>query len=323
MKIALMFPGQASQEVGMGRSFYDGSHASREIFERADDVLGFSITELCFSGPEERLKQTEITQPAILTVSAAAWAYVKPALEFDGHGLVAAAGHSLGEYSALVAAGAMEFEDAVRLVHARGKLMQEAVPEGEGAMSAVLGVDADIVESVCGEVSATGDIAALANLNSPGQLVISGSVSGVEKAEALLKEKGAKKLIRLPVSAPFHCPLMRRATEGMIPLLQSIRFRHPEFPVLANLTADVYPGDPVTFGDILAGQIEGAVKWISIYENFRERFGAETALELGPGKVLCGLAKRIDLQLPANYIDTIERSAEVIAMLSSDARAAG
>lgn len=315
MKIALMFPGQASQEVGMGRSFYDGWPESRDIFERADASIGFSISELCFNGPEERLKQTEITQPSILTVSVAAWVAVRPMIEKAGLEVVAAAGHSLGEYSALVAAGALEFEDAVKLVHARGKLMQEAVPEGEGAMSAVLGLDAETVTAVCDEVSSGGDIASLANLNSPGQWVISGSAKGVEKAESLLKEKGAKKLIRLPVSAPFHCPLMKPAAEGMKPLLLSTEFSRPEFPVLANLTAVEYPADALEFASVLIGQIEGAVRWIEIYESFGTNYGAQAAIEIGPGKVLSGLAKRINPEVLAYSIYSLTRAAEVIDSL--------
>lgn len=318
MKIALMFPGQASQEAGMGRSFYENCAASREIFERADATLGFSITGLCFEGPEERLKQTEITQPSILTVSAAAWACVKPMLDAAGLDVVAAAGHSLGEYSALVAARALGFEEAVSLVHTRGKLMQEAVPEGEGAMSAVLGLGADTVRDACLEVIAGGEVAALANLNGPGQLVISGSIRGVELAEELLKVKGARKLIRLPVSAPFHSPLMKPAAEGMKPLLKSAIFHKPAFPVVANLTADVYPEDTALFAGVLAGQIEGAVRWIEVCQSFRARFGAQAALEIGPGKVLCGLAKRIDPELSALCVDTIERAEDAVAALTSE-----
>ncbi len=317
MKIALMFPGQASQEVGMGRTFYDGWPESREIFERADASLGFSISELCFNGPEERLKQTEITQPSILTVSVAAWVAVRPMIEKAGLEVAAAAGHSLGEYSALVAAGALEFEDAVKLVHARGKSMQDAVTEDEGAMSAVLGLDAETVKAVCDEVTSGGDIASLANLNSPGQWVISGSASGVEKAESLLKEKGAKKLIRLPVSAPFHCPLMKPAAEGMKPLLLSAEFSRPAFPVLANLTAAGYPANVSDFADALIGQIQGAVRWIEIFENFGENYGARVALEIGPGKVLSGLAKRINPELPAYSIDTLARAGEVVSAMTS------
>jgi len=312
-----MFPGQASQEAGMGRSFYENFPESREIFERADDALGFSIAELCFEGPEDKLKLTEITQPSILTVSIAVWRALGPKLKAFNHEIAAAAGHSLGEYSALVAASALKFEDAVKLVHERGRLMQEAVPEGEGAMSAVLGLNAADVEKVCDDVCAGGGIVKLANLNSPGQWVISGSVAGIVRAEALLKEKGARKLIRLPVSAPFHCPLMKPVTDGMRPLLEATDFERCEFPVIANYTADIYPDNPAGFAELLVSQIEEPVRWIESHGSFRDRFGAECALEIGPGKVLSALAKRIDRELTARNVDTVERMDDALKWMGA------
>lgn len=308
MKIALLFPGQASQEVGMGRSFYTEFDVARAVFEQADDALGFSLSDLCFNGPEERLKQTEITQPAILTVSVATWLALKDSLAEAGHEIVCAAGHSLGEYSALVAAGALAFKDAVKLVHSRGRFMQEAVPAGEGAMSAVLGLTADEVITSCKTAQVeSGEIVNLANLNSPGQWVISGSLNGVATAERLLKEMGAKKLIRLPVSAPFHCPLMRHATESMKPLLESTHFKACQFPVIANLTACSYPSDAAEYPEILTKQIESSVRWIETVEKLRIELGAEFALEIGPGKVIAGLVKRIDAELPIVSVNNVEQ----------------
>jgi [acyl-carrier-protein] S-malonyltransferase len=292
----------------MGRTFFDTCAESREVFEQANDALGFSITDLCFSGPEDKLKLTEITQPSILTVSVAVWGAIAPKLVDAGHEVACAAGHSLGEYSALVAAGALDFTDAVKLVHRRGRLMQEAVPEGRGAMCAVLGLDARDVDAVCADARAqSGEVVNLANLNSPGQWVISGSIEGIGAAEPLLKERGAKKLIRLPVSAPFHSPLMKPATEGMRALLAATGFKPTQFPVIANSTADTYPADCSHYAHVLTEQIESPVRWIETGLRFRRDFGAECALEIGPGKVLSGLLKRIDSGLPAINVGTVEQ----------------
>ncbi len=319
MKIVLLFPGQASQEVGMGRSFYAEFDEARSVFEQADAALGFSLSDLCFNGPEDSLKQTEITQPSILTVSVATWYSLKDSLADEGHEIVCAAGHSLGEYSALVAAGALAFEDAVKLVHSRGRYMQEAVPAGEGAMSAVLGLTADEVVFTCKTAQAeSGEIVNLANLNSPGQWVISGSVNGVATAERLLKETGAKKLIRLPVSAPFHCPLMRHATDSMKPLLETTRFEACRFPVIANLTACLYPSDVAEYPGILTKQIESSVRWIETVEKMRAEFGAELALEVGPGKVIAGLVKRIDAELPCISVNNVEQLNNAIEWMRAD-----
>jgi [acyl-carrier-protein] S-malonyltransferase len=324
MKVALMFPGQASQETGMGRTLFDSYPESREVFERADKALGFSISKLCFEGPDEELKRTAITQPAILTVSVAAYRALAPRLESAGANIAVAAGHSLGEYSALAAAGALDFEDAVRLVHERGRLMQEAVPEGRGAMSAILGLESAEIEKICGDTElASGEVVSLANYNCPGQWVISGSAKGVELAEKALKDAGAKRAIRLPVSAPFHCSLMLPAADGMSPLLGATAFRPTEFFVLANVNAEPYPPDASKYAGLLVRQIVSPVRWIAIAARFWRDFGASAALEVGPGKVLSGLVKRIDADLHCLSVDAPETLDATIAWISDRIAEAG
>lgn len=288
-KKAFVFPGQGSQKVGMGRVWADASDEARRTFEEADEVLGFPLSRLCWEGPEEELGLTANTQPALLTASVA----VHRALGVLGPELrpVAVAGHSLGEYSALVAAGALSFADALRLVRRRGELMQEAVPVGVGAMAAILGMDADAVAAVAAD-AAQGEVCAVANLNGPGQTVIAGHKGAVDRAAALAKERGARKVTILAVSAPFHSPLMRLAREGLTPLLEATEFRDPEVPVVTNVDAA-----PVATGaaarDALARQIDGPVRWVESVLFMEESLGAEVFLEVGPGNVLAGMNRRI------------------------------
>ncbi len=284
-KTAFIFPGQASQYVGMGKDFFENFDCAKKVFEEADEALGFALSTLCFEGPEENLKQTEITQPSILTVSIAAY---RVASEKGLHPQVAA-GHSLGEYSALVAAGALDFKDAVRLVSTRGKLMQKAVPAGEGAMAAILGMEKKKIEECIDSLS--GLIVSVANYNSPRQTVISGKKEDVEKAVDFLKESGARKAVMLPVSAPFHCEMMKPAEEKLIPLLDDTAFAPSTFPVVANVDAK----ETVTAEDAknkLKLQVSRSVLWQQSVEEMK-RNGINTFIEIGPGKVLSGLVKQI------------------------------
>ncbi len=287
MTIAYIFPGQGSQAPGMGRELAEESAAAREVFEGADEALGFSISRLCFEGPAEELQLTENTQPAILTASVAAWRAAEEA------GLAApqfVAGHSLGEYSALVAAGALSLSDAVRVVRKRGRYMQEAVPVGEGAMAAILGLDAEVVRGVCEEV-AEGEVCSPANINSPNQVVIAGTAGAVERAMAKLKERGAKRAIPLKVSAPFHCALMLPAQERLAADLKEIEFADLRVPLVTNVDAAVIrTGSEAR--DSLVRQVSSPVRWReSVEVLWRE--GARTFVEVGPGKVLSGLVRQI------------------------------
>jgi [acyl-carrier-protein] S-malonyltransferase len=287
--IAWLFPGQGAQTVGMGKALCDAFPAAREIFERADAALGWSLTRVCFEGPESDLMLTANTQPAILTTSIATLAALRvawPELPAPSY----AAGHSLGEYSALVAAGALSFEDAVRLVHLRGKAMQQAVPEGQGSMAAVMGGDTELVESICREASAVG-VVAPANHNAPGQVVISGETAAVARATELAAERKLK-AIPLKVSAPFHCQLMLPAARAVEQALSEVRIEPPRFPVLSNVEARPN-SSPERVAPLLVEQVCSPVLWEQSVR-FMAESGVERALEIGPGKVLAGLVKRTD-----------------------------
>jgi [acyl-carrier-protein] S-malonyltransferase len=296
---AWLFPGQGAQKVGMGAELARESSRAREIFERADEALGYSISRLCFEGPTDKLLLTENGQPAILTMSIAALEALKEAHpELPPPDCVA--GHSLGEYSALVAVGALSLEDAVRVVHARGKAMQEAVPAGQGGMAAIMGGDAEAVESLCRD-SAEGDVLSPANFNAPAQIVIAGTSAALARALRLAKERSMK-AIALEVSAPFHCTLMAPATECVRTELSKITISEPIAPVFANINAEPTK-DPEKIGQLLVRQVEGAVLWDRSIRAMREQ-GVTRALEIGPGKVLSGLIKRIDKSFATKNVET-------------------
>jgi [acyl-carrier-protein] S-malonyltransferase len=286
-KVAWLFPGQGSQAVGMGVALAEAEPAAREVLREADAALGFPLSKLMAEGPEETLRLTEHTQPAILTHSlmvVRSWAHRLPKPDF-------AAGHSLGEYSALVALGALRFEDAVRTVRERGRAMQEAVPVGVGAMAALLNMSLEDVEASCAEAAqSTGKIVVPANFNGPGQIVIAGHVEAVEAALEAAKARGGRKMMKLPVSAPFHSPLMEAAKARMEPILRGLAFQAPSCPLVNNVDA-VAVSDPDALRDGLVRQIPGAVRWQATLELLLDQ-GVTTFLELGPGKVLAGLVKR-------------------------------
>jgi [acyl-carrier-protein] S-malonyltransferase len=289
--IAFVFPGQGSQHAGMGKDLAEAFPAARQIFEEADTALGFALSKLCFNGPSDQLELTENTQPAILTVSIAALRVMEregfPKPDF-------VAGHSLGEYSALVAAGSLSLTDAIKTVRARGRYMQEAVPVGVGAMAAILGADLDVIISACAE-AAEGQVCSAANINSPNQVVIAGDSAAVDRAIELLKKRGARRVMKLKVSAPFHCALMQPAQERLAVDLKEILFQDVGAPIVTNVDARAISSGAEA-RDALVRQVSQPVRWLESVE-FLISQGVQSLVEIGPGKVLSGLVRQIDRSL--------------------------
>lgn len=298
-KLAFVFPGQGAQKVGMGKDFFDNYDVAKKMFKEADEALGYSIMKMCFEGPEEDLKLTANTQPAILTISCIA----NEILKENGVQPEITGGHSLGEYSALVAAGVLKFQDAVALVHKRGAYMQEAVPVGEGGMAAIIGVDREKIVEICQSVSAESPVQAV-NFNCPGQIVIAGATHGVELAVEELKAAGAKKAVILPVSAPFHSTLMKPAAEKLAVELDKVNLSDARIPVVANVNAQVLTKAEDIKASLVA-QAASPVLWEDCVAKMKE-FGADVLLEAGPGKTLCGFNRRIDKSIKSLNVEDVE-----------------
>lgn len=298
-KIAFVFPGQGAQAVGMGKDVYEALPQSRAVFEKGDKVLGFPLSKLIFEGPESELKQTVNTQPALVTASVA---YLE-ALRDLGVTPDYVAGHSLGEYSALVAAGVLSYEDAVRLVRLRGQFMEEAVPGGQGAMAATLGADRAALSELCRSISEAGHSVELANVNCPGQIVVSGTVAGVNEVVQRVKEAGGKRAIPLDVSGPFHSTLMKEAAERLAAELQKVTFNPPVMPVIVNVTATPVT-DPEEIRNLLVAQVFSPVLWQDSVE-WLIADGVDTFVEIGSGSVLAGLIRKIDKNVKLVNINSL------------------
>jgi [acyl-carrier-protein] S-malonyltransferase len=296
MRTALLFPGQGSQRVGMGRDLAHAYEAARRVYEEADEVLGFALSRLCFDGPEAELRLTRHNQPANLTTSIA----VLRVLEGRGLAFEIVAGHSLGEWSALVAAGSLSLRDAVRLVHLRGTFMQEAVPVGQGGMAAVIGLDLPAARAVCERASRPGEPVDPANLNGGGQIVISGHAAAIKRALVEARAAGAKRAVPLPVSAPFHCSMMQPAAERLAAVLADVQLAAPRVPVVSNATAEPTQ-DPARIKELLVQQVKSPVRWEESIQAIA-KLGVTRAYELGSGAVLVGLVKRIDPSIEVTAI---------------------
>ena len=298
-KIAFIFPGQGSQTVGMGKELYERFPVAKAVFDAADEALGFSITDMCFNGPEDELRKTFNTQPAILTVSIACYEVLKE------HGITPTivAGHSLGEYSALVSAGALSFKDAVQLVRKRGQLMQEAVPLGEGSMAAILGLERQVVTDICHEAQAQFGAVQAVNFNSPGQIVIAGKKESVEKAAEMLKAAGAKRVIMLPVSAPFHSTLMKPAAEQLAVELSKTAVSNADIPVVANVNGLIIT-NASDIKESLVKQADSPVEWEECIAQIIKS-DATVFIEVGPGKVLSALTKKITKEIDSLNVEDI------------------
>jgi len=314
LPIGFLFPGQGSQAVGMGKDLAGRYAVAQKTFEEADDALGAKLSQLCFEGPEDQLRLTENTQPAILTASVAAWRV----LNEKGIRPAFVAGHSLGEYSAHVAAGTLSFTDAVCAVRNRGKYMQAAVPVGSGSMAAIVGMPIDTVVAVCAD-AAQGEVCEPANVNSPDQIVISGHTAAIERAAKLAEERGAKRAKILPVSAPFHCSLMKPAQDLLAEDLKALNFSAPQFPVIANVYAKAVE-DAVSSREALIRQVTGSVKWSESVQLLISR-GVQVFLEVGPGKVLCGLMRQIDRAKKTLNVEdeaSLQKALEYLAAAPAD-----
>ncbi len=322
MTLAILFPGQASQEVGMGKDVYASSSAARAVFDAADasllDVLGTKLSTLCFEGPEDELRRTEIQQPAILTTSIALLRALEEAVGADALAPAYVGGHSLGEYSALVASGALDFEDAVRTVNLRGRLMQEAVAEGQGAMAAIIGSAPEVVAEACLKAAeATGRVVTPANYNSPQQTVIAGEKSGVEAACEQAKELGAKKAVALPVSAPFHCALMEPAAKQLAPELAKLTFSDAKPPVITNVEAKPNQ-DAARIQSLLVEQVTAPVRFNDMVTEMKS-LGVDGFLEVGPGRVLSGLIARIERRVRRANFSSLADLDDVRELLNGSA----